>query len=141
MCLDAAKGAVAVLVAQRLTNGPATPVAAGMAAVIGHIYPPWLRFRGGKGVATAAGVFLVLAPVAVAIASAVLRAGGVRHPLHLGGSLASAITLAVVASAPDPGAPVAVGAIITALIILHRHRTNLARLLAGTERRVGERLS
>jgi glycerol-3-phosphate acyltransferase PlsY len=141
MCLDAAKGAVAVLVAQRLTNGPATPVAAGMAAVIGHIYPPWLRFRGGKGVATAAGVFLVLAPVAVAIASAVFAlAVSVTRYISVG-SLASAITLAVVASAPDPGAPVAVGAIITALIILHRHRTNLARLLAGTERRVGERLS
>jgi glycerol-3-phosphate acyltransferase PlsY len=141
MCLDAAKGAVAVLVAQRLTNGPATPVAAGMAAVIGHVYPPWLRFRGGKGVATAAGVFLVLAPVAVAIASAVFAlAVSVTRYISVG-SLASAITLAVVASAPDPGAPVAVGAIITALIILHRHRTNLARLLAGTERRVGERLS
>jgi glycerol-3-phosphate acyltransferase PlsY len=141
MCLDAAKGAVAVLVAQRLTNGPATPVAAGMAAVIGHVYPPWLRFRGGKGVATAAGVFLVLAPVAVAIASAVFAlAVSVTRYISVG-SLASAITLAVVASAPDPGAPVAVGAIITALFILHRHRTNLARLLAGTERRVGERLS
>jgi glycerol-3-phosphate acyltransferase PlsY len=141
MCLDAAKGAVAVLVAQRLTNGPATPVAAGMAAVIGHIYPPWLRFRGGKGVATAAGVFLVLAPVAVAIASAVFAlAVSVTRYISVG-SLASAITLAVVASAPDPAAPVAVGAIITALIILHRHRTNLARLVAGTERRVGERLS
>ena len=141
MCLDAAKGAVAVLVAQKLTAGPATPVAAGIASVIGHIYPAWLRFRGGKGVATAAGVFLVLAPMAVAIAAGVFAlAVSVTRYISVG-SMASAITLAVVASAPDPSAPLAVGAILTAVIILHRHRGNLGRLVAGTERRVGERLS
>src|SRR3954454_16218651 len=64
MCLDAAKGSVAVFVAGGLTTGPATPVAAGLVSVIGHIYPVWLGFRGGKGVATAAGSFAVLAPVA-----------------------------------------------------------------------------
>jgi glycerol-3-phosphate acyltransferase PlsY len=140
MCLDAAKGAVAVLIAQRLADGPATPVAAGLASVIGHIYPVWLRFRGGKGVATAAGVFLVLAPIAVAIASVVFAlAVSVTRYISVG-SIASAITLAVVASASEPGAPLSVGAFVTALIILHRHRANLARLLAGTERRVGQRL-
>src|SRR5688572_13281494 len=71
MCLDGAKGALAVLVAQRLTVGEATPVAAGIASIVGHIYPVWLRFRGGKGVATAAGVFAVLTPLALGIASAV----------------------------------------------------------------------
>ena len=140
MCLDAVKGAVAVLVAQRLTAGPATPVAAGLAAVIGHIYPVWLGFRGGKGVATAAGVFAVLDPVGLAIASAVfvLAVWATRYVSV--GSMAAAITLAVATAASDVQPAVVVGAVVSALIIVHRRRANLARLVAGTERRVGQRL-
>ena len=74
MCLDAVKGALAVGVAARLASGPAFPVAAGVAAVLGHVYPVWLRFRGGKGVATAAGVFAVIAPAALGTACAVFVA-------------------------------------------------------------------
>ena len=140
MCLDAAKGAAAVLVAQRLSGGPATPVAAGLASIIGHLYPVWLGFRGGKGVATAAGAFVVIAPIAVAIAGAVFAlAIWVTRYISVG-SMAAAVTLAVTAAAADVPSPVAVGAVVTAVIIVQRHRGNLARLLAGTERRVGERL-
>lgn len=141
VCLDAAKGVLAVLVAQRLTGGPATPVAAGLASIIGHLYPAWLGFRGGKGVATAAGVFVVLAPVAVAMAGAVFAlATGVTRYISVG-SMTAAVTLAVTAAAADIPPAVAVGAAVAAVIVVHRHRGNLARLLAGTERRVGERLS
>jgi glycerol-3-phosphate acyltransferase PlsY len=138
--LDAAKGALAVLVAQRLSGEPATPVAGGVASIIGHVYPVWLGFRGGKGVATAGGVFVVLTPFAVAIATAVLALAIWVNRYISVGSMAAAVTLAVTAAALDVPAAVSVGAIIAAAIVIHRHRTNLTRLLAGTERRVGERV-
>ena len=138
--LDAAKGAVAVLVAQRLSAEPATPVAGGLASIIGHIYPVWLGFRGGKGVATAGGVFAVLTPAALGIAAAVfVLAIWVTRYISVG-SMAAAVTLAVTTAAMDVPAAVTVGAVIAAVIIVHRHRDNLARLVAGTERRVGQRL-
>jgi acyl phosphate:glycerol-3-phosphate acyltransferase len=140
MVLDGTKGALAVLVAQRVTSEPVTPVAAGVASVIGHVYPIWLRFRGGKGVATAAGVFGVLTPAALGIASAVfLFAVWVTRFISVG-SMTAAITLAVVAAAMDVPTVVAGGAGVVAAIIIHRHRANLGRLIAGTERRIGQRL-
>ncbi len=140
MALDAAKGSLAVLVTQPFAGGPVTPVAAGLASIVGHIYPVWLRFRGGKGVATAAGVFAVLTPAALGLAAAVfLVSVWVTRYISVG-SMVGAATLAVVAATGDGPAIVAVGAGISAGIILHRHRANVARLLAGTERRVGQRL-
>ena len=140
MCLDVAKGAAAVLVAQRLSGGPATPVAGGLAAVIGHIYPMWIGFRGGKGVATTAGVFIVLAPIAVAIAGTVFALTTWATRYVSVGSMMAAVTLAVAVAASEVFSAAAVGGVVAAIIILHRHRGNLGRLFAGTERRVGERL-
>ena len=137
--LDALKGALAVLVVQRFADAPATPVAAGFAAIVGHVYPVWLRFRGGKGVATAGGVFTVLAPLAVAAAAgAFVVAVWVTKYVSVG-SLAATVTLAAVA-AHQASPAVAIGAAAAAVIIVHRHRDNVARLLAGTERRIGQRI-
>jgi glycerol-3-phosphate acyltransferase PlsY len=140
MALDAVKGALAVLLAQRLSPGPVMPVAAGLASVIGHVYPVWLRFHGGKGVATAAGVFAILTPVALAAATAVFLVAVLFTRYISVGSIGAAFTLAAVTAAGEAPAVVAVGATVVAAIVLYRHRGNLARLRAGTERRVGQRL-
>jgi glycerol-3-phosphate acyltransferase PlsY len=139
VALDALKGTVAVLVAQRLTSGAAEVMAAGVVSVLGHVYPVWLRFRGGKGVATAAGVFVVLAPVALG-AAVIMFVAVVRVTRFVSlGSMAAAVTLPILSAALGGPASVTAGAVLTAAIIVHRHRANLSRVLAGTERRVGER--
>jgi glycerol-3-phosphate acyltransferase PlsY len=139
MMLDAVKGTLAVLVAQRLTNGVAAPVAAGLASMLGHVYPVWLRFRGGKGVATAAGAFAVLTPVAVAVALGVFLLTVALTRFISVGSMAAALTLAGWAIASDAPAVVGIGAAIGAGLVLVGHRANVLRLVAGTERRVGQR--
>jgi glycerol-3-phosphate acyltransferase PlsY len=138
MCLDAVKGALAVLVAERILPGGATPAAAGVASVIGHVYPVWLRFRGGKGVATAAGVFSVLAPVALGLAcAAFVLAVWITRYISVGSLVGSATLVGLTLAGDDPLVPLAAAA--SAAVIVVRHRTNVGRLLAGTERRVGAR--
>src|SRR6187200_977555 len=140
MVLDGAKGSIAVVIAQLLSAGPVTAVIAAFASVLGHVYPIWLSFRGGKGVATAAGAFAVLAPEALGMASCVFLIAVFATRFISVGSIAGALTLALVATLSDAPGIIAIGAAASALVIIYRHRENLARLVAGTERRIGQRV-
>jgi acyl phosphate:glycerol-3-phosphate acyltransferase len=137
--LDASKGAASVALAERLSMNAAAPALAGFAAIIGHIYPVWLRFRGGKGVATACGVFSMLAPAAVPPAIAIFAITiWVSKYVSLGSLLAS-VALPPIAYALGSPAPAVGAACAAAAIIVFRHRSNVARLRTGTERRIGVR--
>ena len=139
MLLDMAKGAGSVMLAQRFDAGAVT-AAAGLAAIVGHVFPVWLRFRGGKGVATACGVFSLLTPLAVGPTLAVFL-GAVWTTRYISvGSILASVALPPIAYATGSPAPVLAVAVAAAILIVIRHRTNLARVLAGTEQRVGLRL-
>jgi glycerol-3-phosphate acyltransferase PlsY len=140
MLLDVAKGAGSVLVAQRLSAGDATPAAAGFAAIVGHIYPVWLRFRGGKGVATACGVFSVLTPAALGPAVALFVATVWFTRYVSLGSVVASVALAPVAYAMHATIASIAAAGGAAAVIVFRHRSNLVRLAGGTERRIGQRV-
>jgi glycerol-3-phosphate acyltransferase PlsY len=139
MALDVAKGALAVVLAH-LTNAGAAPTAlTGAAAVVGHVYPVWLRFHGGKGVAVAAGAFAVLTPAATGVA-ALLFLVMVWSTRYVSlGSITATVTLPAAAWATGAPLAVVVAAAATAALILFRHRANIRRLRAGTERRMGVR--
>jgi glycerol-3-phosphate acyltransferase PlsY len=132
--LDMAKGFVAVLIAARLW--PEVAGFAGLGAVIGHCFPVWLGFRGGKGVATLFGVSLGLAwPIAVAYAAVWLGMLAATRISSLAGmSAAIATPLAALAIGRSELVPVLAA---LALLVLLMHRANIARLRAGTEPRVG----
>ena len=140
---DGGKGAVAVLATRALTHdwsaawcGPAACVA-GVAAFLGHLFPVWLSFRGGKGVATFFGVMLAAAwPAGLAAAAAWLLVARLMRVSSLA---------ALTAAALSPGACLLLGgprtlvwlALALAVLIFVTHRANIARLRAGTEPRIG----
>lgn len=142
--LDALKGLVAVLLAHWLTGGNAWVEAlAGVAAIAGHCWSPYIGFTGGRGVATGAGAALVIAPWAVLLAAPVgfLVAVTTRYmslvSLFGAVSVPLAIALAALLGWLPPGT-IVFGVLGGALIII-MHRDNIRRLLAGTERKIGER--
>ena len=139
MALDIVKGAATVLAAYAAVGNVPSMAAAGAAAVVGHIYPVWLRFHGGKGVAVAAGAFAILAPVATVAATLVfVTAVGFTRVISLG-SVAATVTLPSAAWLVGAPTSVLVAASGIAALILFRHRSNVRRIARGTERRFGDR--
>jgi len=137
---DILKGSAAVLLVRFVTADPRYAAAAGLAAVLGHVFPIFYGFRGGKGVATAVGAFLALAPLAtlVCVAVFVLVVALTRY-VSLG-SLIAIVLLPPVAGLlfRAPRAVVLAAAAIALLIVL-KHTENLKRLARGEERRLGQK--
>ncbi len=135
LVLDALKGFIPVLLAGRWLDDVAL-AAVGIAAVLGHVFPVWLRFRGGKGVATALGVFAALTPIPAAAAVLVYLAVVLVTRISSVGSLLGATALlAGMVIASEPPAWLALGGAVW-LLILFRHRDNIRRLLRRQEGKV-----
>jgi acyl phosphate:glycerol-3-phosphate acyltransferase len=138
--LDVAKGVAAVQLMRTVTANPLWVAGAGLAAIVGHCFPVWLRFSGGKGVATGAGVFFTLAPLPAAVV------GGVWLVLMAATRIVSLASVIAAASFPvvyfflgHPPRGVLLCATLAAMVIIYRHRGNIRRLTRGEEPRLGEK--
>ncbi len=138
---DIAKGYLAVAAAAALAGDPAVRAAAAVAAIVGNCWSVFLGFRGGKGVATGLGGLLAVVPWAVAPAVPVWLAVAVTTRYVSLGSILGALCVPLGALLLGYGAPAVVAALAAAAIIVARHHENIGRLLAGTERRLGEKRS
>jgi glycerol-3-phosphate acyltransferase PlsY len=143
LLLDAGKGYLAVWLASRETGGSARwMIAAAAAAVVGHVFPLWLGFKGGKGVATGLGVMLPICWQAVAAAAVIWLLVVAFWRYSSLGSISAAAAMPVLVYlfyAPRHAPPtlVSAGTILIAILIIAKHRQNIGRLVAGTESRLG----
>jgi glycerol-3-phosphate acyltransferase PlsY len=137
LLLDAGKGAVAVGIFLYL-GPPDAALWSGLGAVVGHLFPVWLGFKGGKGVATAAGVLLMAAwPVALVAGVVWLVVAAVSRISSLA-ALAATVVAPIAAVVLEP-AGVAWLVLAIAVLVVARHHENISRLLAGTEPKIGSR--
>jgi glycerol-3-phosphate acyltransferase PlsY len=138
--LDVAKGVAAVLLVRLVTGDPRWAAAAGFAAILGHVFPIFYGFRGGKGVATAVGAFLALTPLALLVCLAIFLAivAATRY-VSLGSVVALALLPPIAGLFFHAPRGVVTAAGLTALLILLKHLPNLKRLARGEERKLGRR--
>jgi glycerol-3-phosphate acyltransferase PlsY len=136
--LDFLKGSLATWLALRMA-GPTVAAVAAVVAVTGHMYPVWLSFKGGKGVATGAGAFLPILPLA-AVTGLVTFALVARLTRYASvGSIVGTTALPVAAFLTRAPAASTIAAAVAATLIVWKHRENIRRIAAGTERRMGAR--
>lgn len=142
LLLDAFKGYAAVWLASHFSHGGARwMIAAAVAAILGHVFPVWLKFHGGKGVATGLGVFLPIAPMAVGGAAVMWILIVAFWGYSSLGSIVSAAVLPLLvyflyAPGHEPPLAVTIGTVFIALVVLAKHRSNLERLMRGEENRL-----
>lgn len=138
--LDVLKGTAAVLLVRLVTADPRYAAAAGFAAVLGHVFPIFYGFRGGKGVATAVGAFLALAPEAMLVSLGVfVLVVAVTRYVSLGSMISMALLPAFAGLLFREPRPVLLAAAATALLVILKHLPNLQRLARGEEGKLGRR--
>jgi glycerol-3-phosphate acyltransferase PlsY len=144
LLLDALKGFIAAFLAMQFApntvNGPSTlAVAAAVAAVVGHVFPVWLRFRGGKGIATALGVFIALVPMVALSSVGVFALIVATTRLVSLGSIVAAVSIPFLAIllVPHRSPALLIGLSFISLLSIVKHHANIVRLLKGTESRFG----
>ena len=135
--LDFAKGSAATWLACETVGGFVFPSVAAVVAVLGHMHPVWLRFRGGKGVATGAGAFLPIAPLATSAALLLFAIVTFATRYVSLASIVASASLGALAFLFGAPAPVPLAASVVAALIAWKHRENIRRLARGTERRMG----
>ncbi|WP_431298538.1 glycerol-3-phosphate 1-O-acyltransferase PlsY [Tabrizicola sp. BL-A-41-H6] len=138
LLLDAAKGGIAVLIARALVGGEDAAQLAGLAAFLGHLYPVWLRFKGGKGVATFLGTLLALAwPVGLAACATWAVAALITRTSSIAALLAAGLTPLWLIYF-NQGQLLVLTFVLTVLVYI-RHAANLKRIKAGTEPKIGQK--
>ena len=135
LALDCGKGYLAVALAGRLGLGPAWQALGAVAAIAGHVFTPWLGFKGGKGVATGAGAYAALAPLPLGVALAGFVVAVVWSRYISLGSIAASLLFPLASFLYREPAPVTAGALAGTLLIVAKHHENIRRLISGTERK------
>jgi len=142
LVLDAAKGYLAVWLAGSTSQGSPQAVAlAAIAAVLGHLFPIWLKFKGGKGVATVLGVFLYVSAIPILIATGAFLAVVVLFKYASLGSMAAAVAFPaayfLLAYPRNPSSWLLFAVLVCSGLVIFKHHKNIQRLWAGTERKLG----
>ena len=139
LILDGSKGALTVLIARAFTSSETEVCVAGLCAVIGHLFPVWLGFRGGKGVATGAGLFIPLAPSALGVAVIIFVVTVAVSRYASLASIVASLSLPAAAYLLGGSTTVAATALVAALMVVIRHHANIGRLVRGVEPKLGAR--